>query len=335
MFTSPLKKRSDQYLDRALRPRAWNEYIGQIHLKDNLRVTIEAARSRNEPLEHILLYGPPGLGKSSLAHVIAGEMQAPLRITAGPAIERAGDLASVLTNLEAGEILFIDEAHRLPRVVEETLYPAMENGSLDIVIGKGPGARTVQLELPPFTLIAATTRLSLLSSPLRSRFGSIFRLSFYEDREMEQIVSRSGSILGVPLEEGALHHIVRSSRATPRIANRLLKRVRDLAQVSRSKKITTDIAERALDMLGIDHCGLEPVDRSLLTALIDKFQGGPVGLQTLAAAIHEEEDTVAEVLEPYLLNLGFIARTPRGRAATKRAYKHLGKSFPEEMSLFV
>ncbi|MBI4128505.1 MAG: Holliday junction branch migration DNA helicase RuvB [Parcubacteria group bacterium] len=335
MPSSPLHKRTDAHLDRTLRPHSWDEYIGQEEVKENLSIAITAAKRRGEPLEHLLFYGPPGLGKSTLAHVIATEMRSQIRITSGPAIERVGDLASILTNLESDDILFIDEAHRLPKAVEETLYPALENGTLDIVIGKGPGARTMQLELPRFTLIAATTRLSLVSSPLRSRFGSIFRLTFYTDPEMVRIVARSSTLLGMTIEKDAAQVVIQSSRATPRVANRLLKRTRDFAQVRNVKKISEPIAREALALLGIDEKGLEPTDRTLLLILIEKFIGGPVGLQTLAAAMHEEEDTIAEVFEPYLLRLGFLERTPRGRVATQRAYTHLKKQYPAERGLFV
>ena len=311
-------------IDLALRPQYWDEYIGQEHLKRNLHILIEAAKKRKEPVEHILLSGPAGLGKTSMAHLVARETNTNIRITSGPAIERVGDLASILTNLTPFDILFIDEAHRLNKMIEEILYPAMESRLLDIIIGKGPSARTIQIELPPFTLIAATTRIGLLSSPLRSRFGASFRLDFYSAREIEQIILRSARILNVAIDPDACARLARSSRSTPRVANRLLKRARDYAQIQGNGIITDPIARMALELLDIDPQGLEIMDRRILRVIIGTFNGGPVGLQAIAAAASEEEDTIEEVYEPYLMQLGFIERTPRGRVATEKAYQHLG-----------
>ena len=315
------------FLDQTLRPSRWDEYIGQKNIKENLRILLTAAQERNHPPEHVLFYGPPGLGKTTLAHLIAKELGAQMKVTSGPAIEKVGDLASILTNLSAGDILFIDEIHRLNRSIEEILYPAMESGSLDIIIGKGPSARTLQLDLPAFTLVAATTRIALLSSPLRSRFsGGTFRLEFYSNEEIGKIVERSAKILGVDIEPAAVAEIARRSRFTPRTANYILKRCRDFAQVQNGAKkgvLDLDAVERALSLLGIDKAGLTHSDRAVLTTLIEKFGGGPVGLNTLSAALAEEEATVEEVHEPYLLQLGFIERTPRGRTATAKAHEHL------------
>ena len=319
-----LAEPEDAHLDTALRPRHWEEFVGQERVKKNLRILIDAAKKRGEPMEHVLLSGPAGLGKTSMAHLIAREMNTNIRITSGPAIERVGDLASILTNLQAGDILFIDEAHRLNKLIEEVLYPAMESRVLDIIIGKGPSARTIQLELPAFTLVAATTRPGLLSGPLRSRFGSTFRLEFYAPEDIERIVARSAAVLGVTLDPAATAVLAQSSRRTPRVANRLLKRCRDYAQVHGDGAITRDTAQRTFSLLEIDEIGLEPMDRALIRAIIEKFNGGPVGLQALAAASSEEEDTIADVYEPYLMQLGFLERTPRGRVATERAYQHLG-----------
>ena len=311
-------------LDHTLRPHKWNEYVGQEHIKENLRVLITAARERSHTPEHTLLYGPPGLGKTTLAHLIAEELGTPLKATAGPVIERVGDLAAVLTNLEPGSVLFIDEIHRMNKSVEEVLYPAMEAGKLDIIIGKGPSARTIELALPPFTLIGATTRIGLISSPLRSRFsGGVFQLNFYSNDEISTILKRSAKILGADIEDAAVAIIAGRARKTPRTANYLLKRARDVAQLDRTP-ITEAVAEKALAMIGIDDAGLMPSDRKILSALIEKFNGGPVGLKTLAAASAEEEDTIEAVYEPYLLQEGFIERTPRGRTVTERARKHLG-----------
>ncbi len=323
-------KKDESYLDQTLRPAGWSEYIGQETIKNNLRILLGAAKERKEPPEHLLFYGPAGLGKTTLAHLIAKEMNAQMKSTSGPAIERVGDLASILTNLSPGDILFIDEAHRLNKMIEEILYPAMESGALDIIIGKGPSARTIQLDLPPFTLIAATTRISLLSSPLRSRFSGVtFRLQFYNEPEIQKIVSRSADILGTKLEEAAAEEIAKRSRFTPRMANHLLKRCRDYAQVEGKQTIDIESAEKALALLEIDEAGLTAHDRRILGILIEKFNGGPVGLQTLAAASSEEQATIEEVCEPYLIQLGFIERTPRDRVATPRAYEHLGKTPPK------
>lgn len=311
------------FLDTTLRPGVWDEYVGQKAIKENLRVLLRAAAERKHPPEHILFYGPPGLGKTTLAHLIAKETASQLKATSGPAIEKIGDLASVLTNLAPGDMLFIDEIHRLNKAIEEVLYPAMESGSLDIIIGKGPSARTIQLELPPFTLIAATTRVALLSAPLRSRFsGGTFKLEFYTDKEIEQIIQRSAKLLGIKIDEKSAAKIAQRSRYTPRTANFLLKRVRDLAQVEKVP-VSVEIVDRALTMLGIDELGLTQADRDLLKTLMEKFGGGPVGLNTLAASLAEEEATIEEVHEPYLLQLGLIERTPRGRKATDKAYEHL------------
>jgi holliday junction DNA helicase RuvB len=317
-------------LDQALRPDSWAEYVGQSAIKENLRILLTAAKGRNHQPEHVLLYGPPGLGKTTLAHLIAKEVGANLRTTSGPAIERVGDLASILTNLSPGDVLFIDEIHRLNRTIEEVLYPAMEAGVLDIVIGKGPAARTVQLELPPFTLIAATTRISMLSAPLRSRFsGGTFRLQYYTDEEIAEILRRSGKILGIETDMDSLMEIAKRSRSTPRTANYLLKRARDYAEVS-EQKLDIRAVKRALAMLEIDEGGLNQTDRDILTLLIEKFNGGPTGLKTIAAALSEEEATIEEVNEPYLMQIGLIERTPRGRVATRKAYAHLGYKAPPE-----
>ena len=326
---SPKKRNEDMSLDLALRPKGFEEYIGQEKIKKNLKILIEAAKKRNEPVEHLLFYGPAGLGKTTLAHLIAREMNTQIKITSGPAIEKVGDLASILTNLTPEDILFIDEAHRLNKLIEEILYPAMENRSLDIIIGKGPSARTIQLELPPFTLVAATTRVGLLSSPLRSRFsGGTFRLDFYTEGEIAKIIKRSAGILGVAMDEDAIPIVASRSRFTPRIANRLLKRARDYAEVRGQGVITAPVAEEALKLLEIDELGLESLDRKILETIITKFNGGPVGLGTIAASIIEEEDTIAEIYEPYLIQLGFLDRTPRGRCATIRAYEHMGIKIP-------
>jgi len=320
---SPQRKTEDKGLDNLIRPQRLSEFTGQEKLKTNLAILIEAAQARQDPLDHVLFHGPPGLGKTTLAHVIANEMNVNIRITAGPAIERAGDLAAILTNMRAGDILFIDEVHRLGRAVEEILYPAMEDFMLDIVVGKGPGAKNVRLKLPRFTVIGATTRLALLTAPLRTRFGALYRMDFYEQAAIESIVIRGARILAVPTDLAGATEIARRSRGTPRVALRLLRRVRDYTQVRAAGEITEETAVAALDLLEIDELGLDDLDRRVLRSIIEKFGGGPVGLDTIAASISEEPDTIMDVVEPYLLQLGFLERTTRGRVATPHAYKHL------------
>ncbi|MBI2985059.1 MAG: Holliday junction branch migration DNA helicase RuvB [Candidatus Kerfeldbacteria bacterium] len=317
-------RKDDTELDLSLRPKRLREYVGQQQIKDNLHIFLQAAKRRSQPLEHVLLHGAPGLGKTTLAHVIANEMGVPIRVTSGPAIERAGDLAAILSNLEPGSILFIDEVHRLNRVVEEILYPAMEDFQLDIVLGKGPAARTVRLELPQFVLIGATTRMSLISGPLRDRFGVTYRLEFYEPDELVEILRRSARILQTKVGPEAAEIIAARARRTPRVANRLLKRVRDYAEVTADGRVTKSLAAAALDQLDIDPLGLDRVDRKILQFIIDNFQGGPVGLNTIAAAVAEEVETVEDIYEPFLMQIGFLSRTPRGRMVTSAAYKHLG-----------
>ena len=319
----------DLGFDQSLRPRTLDEYVGQPQVVANLRVAIEAARSRGEALDHVMLFGPPGVGKTSLAHVIAHELEAKIKATAGPIIERAGDLAALLTALEPRELLFIDEIHRLDAKVEEILYPALEDYTLDLMIGSGPGARSMKIPLKPFTLVAATTRAGLLTAPLRSRFGIVHRLDFYSDKDLEFIVTRSARILGVPLEADGAREIARRSRGTPRIVNRLLRRVRDFAQVRAQGVITAAVARDALALLEVDAHGFDEVDRKLLLTIIEKFGGGPVGVGALAAAISEEADAIEDIYEPYLLQIGFIDRTPRGRVATRRAYEHFNLAAPE------
>jgi Holliday junction DNA helicase RuvB len=328
-IVSPKNRKEEAGLDVSLRPRSLDEYIGQDRVKENLRILIEAAQARGEALDHVLIYGPPGLGKTTLAHVIAHELGVGIKVTAGPAIERAGDLAAILTNLRKGDVLFIDEVHRLGRVVEEVLYPAMEDFALDIVIGKGPGARSIRLKLPHFTIVGATTRLALMTAPLRARFGAVYRLDFYDEAAMQAIVRRSAHILDVPIDEAGVLEIALRARGTPRVANRLLKRVRDYAQVRADGIITQAVARDALSLLEVDPLGLDDIDRRVLNTIIVKFDGGPVGLETIGAALSEEPDTIMDVVEPYLLQLGFLDRTPRGRVATRRAYEHLGIPYQE------
>jgi len=333
--TSPKPTEEDKALDLTLRPRSWEEYIGQTKVKKNLRIIIEAAKKRSEPIEHLLFYGGSGLGKTSISYLVAKEMGSNIRVTSGPVIEKAGDLAAILTNLSEGDVLFCDEFHRLNKLCEEILYPAMEDFKLNLILGRGPMARTMEIPLARFTLIGATTRLALLSSPLRSRFGATFQLNFYEKEELEKIIQRSAKILEVEIEEEAIKIIASRSRFTPRVANRLLKRVRDFAQVEGKGIITKGIAQKALDFLEIDKLGLEQGDRRILEAIIKKFGGGPAGLQALAATTSEEEDTILDIYEPYLMQLGFIERTPRGRIATKAAYQYLEVNYPRGQEILI
>jgi len=332
-LVSAKTRENEEEVEQTLRPRRLAEYIGQEKLKDHVQIMLEAAKARGEVLDHLLFYGPPGLGKTTISQVIANEMEVPIRTTSGPAIERPGDLASILTNLKANEILFVDEIHRLNRAVEEVLYPAMEDMALDVMIGKGPSARSLRLSLPPFTIIGATTRLAMLSSPLRDRFGVTFRLEYYSQDAMEKIIRRSARILNVAIEAEGATEIALRSRGTPRVANRLLRRVRDFAQVRAQGIITSEVAHEALKRLEIDALGLDDTDRRILHAIIDKFDGGPVGLDTIAAATSEERDAIMDVYEPYLLQLGFLARTPRGRVATRRAYEHMGVPYPTHQEM--
>ncbi|GAB4472812.1 MAG: Holliday junction branch migration DNA helicase RuvB [Anaerolineales bacterium] len=325
----PAAKTEDRF-DLTMRPQRLAEIIGQERVKENLRILIDAALQRSDPLEHILFYGPPGLGKTTLAHVIANEMKGNIKVTSGPAIERPGDLAAILTNLQAGDVFFIDEIHRLGRSVEEILYPAMEDFALDFVVGKGPSARSIRLKLPRFTVIGATTRLALVTSPLRARFGAVFRLDFYEIDALKAIVARAAKLLNVQIDEGGMHEIARRGRGTPRVALRLLRRVRDYASVRADGVITRQVACEALDLLEVDSLGLDDIDRRVLRTIIEKYNGGPVGLNTIAASLSEESDTIMDVVEPYLLQLGMIERTPQGRVVTRSAYEHLGCEYPNE-----
>jgi Holliday junction DNA helicase RuvB len=329
-------KEEDVSLETTLRPKRLTEFLGQEKVKDNLKSAIAAAQGRSEPLDHILLYGPPGLGKTTLANIIAAEMRVNIRTTSGPAVERTGDIAAIITSLKEDDVLFIDEIHRLNRAVEEKLYPTMEDFVLDLILGKGPGARNLRLNLPHFTLIGATTRFAMLTPPLRDRFGVVYRLDFYDEEAVAAIIKRSARILGVEAEEGGVSEIARRSRGTPRVANRLLRRVRDYAQVMAEGVITGKVALEALSRLEVDHLGLDELDHKVLLAIIQKFDGGPVGLDTIAASISEEADTIMDVYEPYLLQLGFLERTPRGRVATRHAYEHLGLPYkkPPQLGLF-
>ncbi len=322
--TSPGRKEGEIEFDRALRPQRFEDFIGQEHLKENLRVYIQAAKERDEPLDHVLFYGPPGLGKTTLATIIANELGSDIKVTSGPALEKPGDLAGLLTNLNDRDVLFVDEIHRLNKVVEEYLYPAMEDFKLDIIIDRGANARTIQLQLPQFTLVGATTRAGLLTSPLRARFGVVSRLDYYEPHELQRIVLRSARILAVEIEEEAAALVARRARGTPRVANRLLRRIRDFAQIDGDGAVTRDIAEHSLNRLQVDELGLDEMDKRILIAVIKKFDGGPVGISTLAVAVGEESETIEEVYEPYLIQEGFLKRTPRGRVATELTYRHLG-----------
>ena len=328
-LVNPLPQTDDR-LDQALRPKNLSDLIGQDRVRENLAILIAAARRRSEPLDHVLFYGPPGLGKTTLAHILANEMGVNIKITSGPAIERPGDLAAILTNLRAGDILFIDEIHRLGRAIEEVLYPAMEDFALDIVIGKGPSARSIRLKLPHFTVIGATTRLALITAPLRARFGAVYRLDFYELPAMQAIVTRAARVLGVEADLEGIDEIARRGRGTPRVALRMLRRVRDFAEVRAEGMITRTISINALSLMDVDEMGLDDMDRRVLRTIVENYRGGPVGLSTISASISEEPDTIMDVVEPYLLQLGFLERTPQGRVATRRAYEHLGLEYPKD-----
>lgn len=328
---SSKEKEGEKTFEVTLRPKKLSEYVGQDKIKENLEIFMEAARLRKEPIEHVLLYGPPGLGKTTLAHIISNEMNVNIKITSGPAIEKTGDLAAILTNLQEGDILFIDEIHRLNKTIEEILYPAMEDYALDIIVGKGPSARTLRLDLPKFTIIGATTKIGLISHPLRDRFGNIYRLNFYNNEDIEKIMLRNSKILKVDAEKDALSEISKRARRTPRIANRLLKRVRDFAEVKSNGIITKEIGRQSLDALEVDELGLDEIDRRILKTMIEKFNGGPIGVSTLAAATFEEIDTIEEIYEPFLMQVGFLHRTPRGRIATDDAYLHLGLTPPKKL----
>ncbi len=336
--TGNLTKKSnkeDEILDSTLRPNKWDEYIGQDNVKKNIKIIITAAKQRKQVSDHILLCGNSGLGKTTLAHLIAKEMNSPIKVTSGPSLESAGDLVAILTNLSEGEVLFIDECHRLNKVVEEYLYPAMEDYKLNLILGKGPMARTMELKIERFTLIGATTKPALISAPLRNRFGAVFHLNFYKNEDIEKIIERSSQLLNIKIDKEAIKIIAQRSRSTPRVANRLLKRVRDFSEVEGNGIITPEIAKKALEFLEVDEMGLEPVDRRILETIINKFNGGPVGLQALAAAVQEEEDSVLDINEPYLMQIGFIDRTPRGRIATKLAYQHFGLKPPPKQNRLI
>jgi Holliday junction DNA helicase RuvB len=328
-LVNPESQHDDRF-DQALRPKSLVDLIGQDRVKENLEILITAARQRGEPLDHVLFYGPPGLGKTTLAHILANEMGVNIKITSGPAIERPGDLAAILTNLRQGDILFIDEVHRLGRVIEEVLYPAMEDFALDIVIGKGPSARSIRLKLPHFTVIGATTRLALVTAPLRARFGAVYRLDYYDTPAMKEIVTRAARVLAIEAELDGVDEIAQRGRGTPRVALRLLRRVRDFAEVRAEGVITQHVSQQALELLDVDLLGLDDMDRRVLRTVIENYNGGPVGLSTIAASVSEEPDTIMDVVEPYLLQLGFLERTPQGRQATPRAYEHLGMPLPDE-----